>query len=76
MKYQLQVRHQIIINTDPQRRCYYGVNASETIAWTNWERLESNIKKEKIKERLKFWRDLNKYSLSIGGKKSEYRIIN
>lgn len=76
MRLQLEVRHQITINTDPQRRCYNGVNASEAKIWTNWDWLELNVKKEEVKERLKFWRELNNYSLSIGGnRKSQYRIV-
>ena len=35
-KYELQVRKQITINTDPQRRCYYGVNARGEVVWTAW----------------------------------------
>lgn len=29
-------RKRIIVNTDPQRRCYDGVNFSERIEWTEW----------------------------------------
>jgi hypothetical protein len=35
-KYKLEVRKQITINTDPQRRCYDGVNAREEWVWTAW----------------------------------------
>lgn len=74
VSFQLETRKQITINTDPQRRCYYGVNASEATAWSDWICLEFNIKEEKAEERLKFWRELNDYSQSVGGKKSEFRI--
>lgn len=73
-RFQLEMRRRITINIDPQRRCYNGVNAKDSTVWTNWDWLELDVKKEKIKERLKFWQELNKYSISVGGKLCQYRI--
>lgn len=36
-RYTLWVRKQIEVNTDPQRRCYYGCHASSELVWTDWE---------------------------------------
>jgi hypothetical protein len=32
----VQFRKQVVVNTDPQRRCYDGVNFSEVVVWTDW----------------------------------------
>jgi len=74
MRLQLESRKKIEINTDPQRRCYWGVHAKSKLIWTSWEWLEWNVELDKVEERLKFWRDLNNYSVSVGGSPSEYRI--
>lgn len=34
--YEIAWRRKIIVNTDPQRRCYNGCNFSEEERWTNW----------------------------------------
>jgi len=36
MKHVVQVRKRIVVNTDPERRCYDGCNASEEEVWTDW----------------------------------------
>lgn len=71
-------RRQITVNTDPQRRCYNGCNFSEDLVWTKWEVLESMrfLKPgTDLEARLKFWQDLNAYSVSVGGKPSEYKLV-
>lgn len=75
MKFKIETRCEITVNTDSGRRCYNGANASEAKAWTSWDWLELNIKKERVEERLRFWRELNAYSLSIGGQRREYRAV-
>lgn len=35
-RYTLLVRKQIEVNTDPQRRCYYGAHAKSEMVWTEW----------------------------------------
>lgn len=64
------------INTDPQRRCYYGVHAKSEWVWTSWQDHET-IKPEDEERRLQFWRELNDYAVSQRGKgaKSEYRTV-
>lgn len=64
-------RKQVLVNTDPQRRCYNGCNFSEELQWTPWERLETTHEPE---ERLKFWKELSDYSVSVGGQKSEFEL--
>lgn len=74
-RFQLECREKKIINTDTQRRCYYGVNFNGIEVWGNWYKLISNVPKDKIETTLKWWRDLNDYCVSIGGKASEFRIV-
>lgn len=31
------VRRRVVVNTDPQRRCYDGCNFSERAEWSPWE---------------------------------------
>jgi len=35
--YLVQFRKKIVMNTDPQRRCYNGCNASEEVLWSEWD---------------------------------------
>ena len=63
------------INTDPQRRCYNGCHAKSELVWDTWDWLEWNVSPDKVEERLRFWRDLNKYSVSVGGSPSKYRVV-
>lgn len=37
MKHEVWVRKRVVVNTDPQRRCYDGCNFSERIEWGPWE---------------------------------------
>lgn len=73
----ISTRRQVEVNTDPQRRCYNGCHARSEMQWTEWEVIEDtrfmapNID---LDYKLKFWRDLNAYSVSVGGNRSEYRI--
>jgi hypothetical protein len=59
-------RRKVIVNTDPQRRCYHGVHFSSEEVWTEWELIET-VKKERIEPRLEFWRSLNDYAISQRG---------
>lgn len=63
------------VNTDPQRRCYYGVHAKSEWQWSAWEVLEYTTR-ENEEARLKFWRELNDYAVSARGKsaKSEFKV--
>lgn len=75
MRLQLETRKKIEVNTDFQRRCYNGCHANSELQWTAWEWLEWDVKPESVEDRLKFWRELNEYSVSVGGKPSQYRIV-
>lgn len=70
-------RQQVLVNTDPQRRCYNGCNFSEALVWTDWGVLESNVPDDKVEDRLKFWRELNDYAVSQRGEgaRSEYKAV-
>ena len=66
------------VNTEPQRRCYYGAHAKSELIWTPWEVLESNVAADRVENRLEFWRDLNAYAVRERGKANtlrEYRVI-
>lgn len=71
----IEQRKRMLVNTDPQRRCYNGCHASSELQWTKWEVLESNINPTKIEARLVFWRDLSDYAVAARGEsaRSEYR---
>lgn len=70
-------RNRMLINTDPQRRCYDGCHFSSELVWGDWELLQSNIPEDKIESRLKFWRELNDYAVSQRGAeaKTEYKSV-
>lgn len=75
MRLQLEQRNRVLVNTDPQRRCYNGCHFSSKWQWTAWEWIEWNVNSSKMAERLTFWRSLNDYSVSEGGAAREYRIV-
>ena len=68
----LYTRRKILINTDPQRRCYNGCHAKSELVWTAWEVLDSNGTEQK----LTFWRELNDYAISQRGEEArcEYKL--
>lgn len=67
-------RERILINTDPQRRCYNGCHAKSKLVWTPWKYLETTTE-EKLDKRLEFWRSLSDYAVSQRGEsaKSEFK---
>jgi hypothetical protein len=69
----IQTRRKVLVNTDPQRRCYDGCHYSSEWRWTGWECLEGGVGEH----RLKFWRELNEYAVSQRGKsaKKEFRYM-
>lgn len=70
----IKLRHQQLVNTDHQRRCYNGCHFSSELRWTPWEVLELGVPEDRIDERLEFWRELNDYAVSQRGEsaRSEY----
>ena len=71
----LYTRQRILVNTDPQRRCYNGCHFSSEWQWTPWEVLE-RFPAEKTEAKLAFWTDLNDYAVSQRGQsaKREFKI--
>lgn len=69
-------RQRVLVNTDPQRRCYNGCHARSELQWTSWDVLEYQIPVERAKDRIKFWVELNDYAVSCRGEgaKSEFKI--
>lgn len=63
----LRMRRQVLVNTDPQRRCYNGAHFSSELRWEDWEVLDSNVAPEKVDDTLKFWRELNEYAVGARG---------
>lgn len=74
-KYAIKFRKRIVVNTDPQRRCYNGCNFSEEIRWTSWEDIDATIPEDRLEARLTFWRELNDYAVSQRGEnvRAEYK---
>ena len=68
MLFTIETRLQIEVNTDPQRRCYYGCHFSSEIVWTAWTVLHSDVPENEVERKLKFWRELNAYAVSQRGK--------
>lgn len=70
-------RRRVLVNTDPQRRCYNGAHFSSELRWTKWGVLESDLPAEKLATKLAFWRELNAYAVSQRGEeaKCEYDVL-
>jgi hypothetical protein len=66
-KYQLQVRKQIVINTDPQRRCYDGCNFSEETVWTAWGEVCTYRLRETAEDSAQCFKQINP--------SREYRVV-
>ena len=73
----IEQRRKILINTDPQRRCYNGCHFSYELVWSEWESLESNTPDDRVEARLEFWRELNEYAVKCRGKEAlkEFRAV-
>lgn len=71
-------RRQVLVNTDPQRRCYNGCHARSELQWTPWDWLELDVPEEKVEARLAFWRELNDYAISQRGESArcEFRATD
>lgn len=77
MRYVLQARRKGFVWLDPQRRCYNGAYGDHKYEWSGWETFDSQVAPDKVRETLRFWRDLNKIAVAGRGEnaKIEYRII-
>lgn len=72
MDYTIYQRRRVVVNTDPLRRCYNGCNFSEEEVWSHWEQTH-DVTEERVEASLKYWRELNDYSVSVGGTRSEFK---
>jgi hypothetical protein len=77
MAFNIETRVTIVLNTDPQKRCYNGCFARTELVWSAWEVLNINVPPEEVEDKLKFWRELNDYAVSQRGKeaKKEFRAV-
>ena len=75
--YGIERRKRVLVNTDPQRRCYNGCHYSSEYQWGPWESFDSDIPEDRIKRSLRFWRELNDYAVSDRGQcaRVEYRAV-
>jgi hypothetical protein len=75
MTYTLMTRRKYLHLNDP--RCYNGAYFDAEFLWGPWETLESNLPKERIDHKLKFWTELNDYAVSARGEsaKREFKVI-
>lgn len=53
-------RESRVINTDPQRRCYYGCNFSEATVWGPWGVLYELDSAEAAAESIASWKRLGR----------------
>ena len=61
-----------------QRRCYDGCFHPDDWekSYTPWESLCLYVPEDEVERKLTYWRELNAYSKSVGGKgSSEYRAV-
>lgn len=74
----IEMRRQVIVNTDPQRRCYNGCNFSEELRWTGWGVVDFDIHEERVEQRLEFWRELNSYAVNQRGEgaRAEFQAVS
>lgn len=67
MLYNIEYSSSYEVNTDPQRRCYYGVHTKSEVVRSKWRVMEYNVNSSIVEERLKFWNELNDYAVSQRG---------
>jgi hypothetical protein len=71
----IEQRSAMLVNTDPQRRCYNGCHFSSKIVWSQWCDFEYTTE-DKVERRLEFWRELNQGAVEARGETAarEFRI--
>lgn len=77
--YTIMTRQRRLVNTDPQRRCYYGVHAKSELRWGGWERLVVGLETlEDAEAKAEWWRDLNQYAVDARGEEArrEFKVVN
>ena len=77
MSRNIEMRQKVLINTDPQRRCYDGCHFSSELVWLDWEVLRYDVAEEDLERKLKFWTELNEDAVNARGEaaKREFRIV-
>lgn len=70
-------RRHILVNTDPQRRCYNGCHFSSELRWGPWESLE-HVTSSYAEARVKWWRELNDDAVKARGEeaRTEFKAIS
>lgn len=53
------VRKPMIVNTDPQRRCYNGCNFSERVEWSEWCQVAGYASKEDAESAIATFQSIN-----------------
>lgn len=73
--YRIQRRHTIMMNDDPQGRCYNGAYFKSSYQWTGWYDLQPMETKAKAIEAVDYFRELNDYAVLCRGKQAtaQYR---
>lgn len=61
------VRSRVVINTDPQRRCYDGCNFSERVEWGPWAEVAQYAKPEDAASAAATFKSINP--------NREYRVV-
>ena len=74
---EIQYREHVLVNTDPQRRCYNGCHFKSEVVWSSWTTVDT-CKKGVADGHLAFWKDLNRYDVSQRGSSvhREFRVID
>ena len=77
VKYVIYFRSWQEVNTDPMRRCYYGVHAKSEFVPTNWQPLDYQPTEEAATKKLEFWKDMSAEAVKARGPgaRSEYKIV-
>jgi len=75
----LERRSRVLINTDPQKRCYNGAYFSTELAWGRWEALHYFNPADDFREMCRptqFWEELNAEAVADRGEgaRREYRV--
>lgn len=71
------IRKKREVNTDPQRRCYYGVHAKSEMQWTGWSPLGYPKTQEEGEERIRTWVEWDEYISKLNSTKNltEYKLV-
>lgn len=62
MRYMIQFRDLVTVNTDPQRRCYDGCHFSSEQVWTDWRNLYTLRNLADAEDSVKTYKRINQNS--------------